>query len=375
MHAIQQQYWAVRDYLSPVLKESKFKEHGRITPEEFVAAGDFLAYKFPVWSWEKGDASKARDYLPADKQYLLTRGVPCLRRATALAYTDADEDAERLLSFGDLSSTGNEADEWVETHAGRMATHDSAANPGEIDEIPDVDEPSGDDALANSMANMSLSGGGVGEIPDMDEIPDMEEDLEAEEDEATAAPRTIAPTSSVIEASEIEVAKGNLLQVRTYDVMITYDKYYQTPRIWLIGYDENRTPLTPSQIFQDVSADHAFKTVTIEAFPHSNSLQAASVHPCKHASVMKKVIERMNAGVLEEQQAQRKALVAGPASPKDKQKKWLFRRATGNGKETPTSPGGEDDVEGMRVDFYLVVFLKFIASIVPTIEVDSTTAF
>lgn len=32
-------------------------------------------------------------------------------------------------------------------------------------------------------------------------------------------------------------------------------------------------------------------------------------------------------------------------------------------------------VDGMRVDFYLVVFLKFIASIVPTIEVDSTTAF
>ena len=38
--------------------------------------------------------------------------------------------------------------------------------------------------------------------------------------------------------SDIEVAKGNLLQVRTYDVMITYDKYYQTPRIWLLGYDE-----------------------------------------------------------------------------------------------------------------------------------------
>jgi len=36
----------------------------------------------------------------------------------------------------------------------------------------------------------------------------------------------------------VEPAKGNLLQVRTYDVMITYDKYYQTPRVWLIGYDE-----------------------------------------------------------------------------------------------------------------------------------------
>ncbi|KAI0721161.1 putative E2-like enzyme, partial [Fomitopsis betulina] len=368
----QQQLWAVRDYLSPVLKESKFKEHGRITPEEFVAAGDFLAYKFPVWSWSKGDASKARDYLPADKQYLVTRGVPCLRRATALAYTDADEDAERLLSFGDLSATGNEADEWVETHAGRAATADSAANAGNIDEIPDVDESSADD-VADQIGRMGLQGvGSVGEIPDMDEIPDMEEDLEAE-DEATAAPKVAAP-SGVIEASEVEVAKGNLLQVRTYDVMITYDKYYQTPRIWLIGYDENRTPLIPSQIFQDVSADHAFKTVTIEAFPHSTSLQAASVHPCKHASVMKKVIERMNQGVLEEQ---RKAFGGGATSPstsKDKQKKWIFRRTSG-GKDAPAPINGEEEIEGMRVDFYLVVFLKFIASIVPTIEVDSTTAF
>ena len=48
------------------------------------------------------------------------------------------------------------------------------------------------------------------------------------------------PLPSDISLSQIEVAKGNLLQVRTYDVMITYDKYYQTPRIWLIGYDEVR---------------------------------------------------------------------------------------------------------------------------------------
>ena len=35
----------------------------------------------------------------------------------------------------------------------------------------------------------------------------------------------------------------------------------------------------------------------------------------------------------------------------------------------------EEEVEGMRVDFYLVVFLKSIASITPTIEVDSTMPF
>ena len=82
---------------------------------------------------------------------------------------------------------------------------------------------------------------------------------------------------------------------------------------------------------------------------------------------MKKIIERMNAGVIEEQKK------AGSGKDKDK-KKWLFRR--NSGKDEKLVPGeGEEEVEGMRVDYYLVVFLKFIASIVPTIEVDSTTSF
>lgn len=41
--------------------------------------------------------------------------------------------------------------------------------------------------------------------------------------------------------SDIELgagAAGEILQTRTYDLHITYDKYYQTPRLWLCGYDE-----------------------------------------------------------------------------------------------------------------------------------------
>lgn len=152
---------------------------------------------------EKGDPAKARDYLPADKQYLLTRGVPCLRRATALAYTDADEDAERLLSFGDLSATGNEADEWVETHTGRPTTTDSVATAGTIDDIPDVDDADADGA-AGAMGGLSLGDKSAAEIPDMDEIPDMEEDdLEADDDEATAA----APKSSAAPAGGVIAAE------------------------------------------------------------------------------------------------------------------------------------------------------------------------
>lgn len=144
-----------------------------------------LIYRF---TREAGDASKARDYLPANKQYMVTRGVPCLRRATSLAYTDADEDAERLLSFGDSSTTGNEADEWVETHAGRRANIDSAANPGVIDDIPDLDGTHEDDEISAGTANLSLTE----KTPNLDDIPDMEEDLE-DGDDAAAAPSKAPP--------------------------------------------------------------------------------------------------------------------------------------------------------------------------------------
>ena len=49
-------------------------------------------------------------------------------------------------------------------------------------------------------------------------------------------------------------------------------------------------------------------------------------------------------------------------------KRFSERREKETGNRVAQVPD-DDEVEGMRVDFYLVVFLKFIASI----EVDSTT--
>lgn len=39
---------------------------------------------------------------------------------------------------------------------------------------------------------------------------------------------------------------GGVVRQRAYDISITYDKYYQTPRVWLFGYNEHRQPLTPT---------------------------------------------------------------------------------------------------------------------------------
>lgn len=113
-----------------------------------------------------------------------------------------------MLSFGDLSSTGNEADEWVETHTGRLAAHDSAANSGNIDDIPDLDGPAGDaHDITAGVGNLSVAA--APETPDLDDIPDMEEELEEGDDEATVAP--IKPAADVIDARFVSMIQLQLL--------------------------------------------------------------------------------------------------------------------------------------------------------------------
>lgn len=49
------------------------------------------------------------------------------------------------------------------------------------------------------------------------------------------------------------------------------------------------------QILKDVSEEHAKKTITVDPFPHGN-FTAASIHPCKHSSVMKKLSSMAQSG-------------------------------------------------------------------------------
>ena len=166
---------------------------------------------------EKGDVSQTRDFLPSDKHSLVMHGIPCLRRAMSIAYTDADEDAERLLFFADSSAPSTDGNKWVET--GRQAhTADSATNEGEIADIPDLDGDwphEDEERIAQGLGRVSLGGGaggggegaGTTETPDLDDIPDMEEDdLEEGDDEAMAAPKvSVIPAAGVVNARYVGV--------------------------------------------------------------------------------------------------------------------------------------------------------------------------
>lgn len=283
---------------------SAFKEKGVLSVNEFILAGDNLVSKCPTWTWESGEPSRRKSYLPAEKQYLITRNVPCLRRAASV-------EEEYEAAGGEVLIESEDNDGWLATH-GKPKENKIE----EDDNLPSIDTLV--ISKKNTVQSISSYFGGDEEedIPDMGEFEDTDNLVESD-------PVTLQNTYLVAN----EPDDDNILRTRTYDVSITYDKYYQTPRVWLTGYDESRMLLKPELVLEDVSQDHARKTVTIEDHPHLPG-KHASVHPCRHGAVMKKIID---------------VLMSRGVEP--------------------------------EVDKYLFLFLKFMASVIPTIEYDYTMDF
>lgn len=238
---------AAREYMYPKRTTSAFLEKGVLTPEEFVQAGDELVFKCPTWQWESGDPKKKKSYLPDDKQYLVTRNVPCQTRVSSM---------ETMMAM-----EGDDEGDWLVSNVVK-----SQAIEDEFDIIDDEGEIVTDEKVKQSETNEG--------VDDDDEYADMAdfEDDNIVEDEAAIT--TTAATDD-----------DNFLKVRTYDLSITYDKYYQTPRVWMMGYTaETHQPLTGKEMMEDVISDYANRTVTIEYHPHVSGPHA-SIHPCQHGKV------------------------------------------------------------------------------------------
>jgi ubiquitin-like-conjugating enzyme ATG3 len=153
----------VREW-APVSHTSTFRKNGQITPEEFVAAGDYLVFKFPTWSWaDASPESKRVAYLPDGKQFLVTRGVPCHRRLDENFAGDAGKD-EMMVGDGEDfrdavgHTPGDDEDGWLRTgglaasglaRATDVRTVDESGNMGEReeeeDEIPDMEDEDDDE--------------------------------------------------------------------------------------------------------------------------------------------------------------------------------------------------------------------------------------
>jgi len=78
-------------------------------------------------------------------------------------------------------------------------------------------------------------------------------------------------------------------ELHIYDLSITYDSATGTPRLWLLGYNENGSPLSMKQMVNDICPNYAGRTVTLISHPIT-TIPNISLHPCRHAEGMKSLI-------------------------------------------------------------------------------------
>ena len=135
---------------------------------------------------------------------------------------------------------------------------------------------------------------------------------------------------------------------------------------------------------EDIVGDYADKTVTLEDFPFfDNSVKMASIHPCKHASVMKVLLDRADAALkirLEKMRRRSGKGGEGHGKVESGMEGWVDemnatqiadRRGHSSGVAAAGGAGGDEwevlqhegggeaeDEVAIRVDQYLVVFLK-----------------
>ena len=350
-----------REYLTPVSHKSTFKKTGEITPEEFIEAGDYLVFKFPTWQWSPAPANKRKEFLPKDKQFLVTRHVPSFQRAsTYLGIDNNDEDEEEIVG----------EDGWTATHVSK------------------IQKAKDEEAAQKSKSKSTDKGKGKDEeneeIDDIDDIEDFDEEIDLNEDDYDNNENSAT-------GNKFHNSNYSSKDRRNYDLFISYSTSYRVPKMYLVGYDSNGIPLNPDEMFEDISGDYRDKTATIERAPFLNDTTSVSIHPCRHATVMKVLMARAEIA------AKNKQIRDKHKMEKELEREELERESDLNiikrvaklglmdNKDEVEPEGVDDDEEWetigkdiydhseiIRVDQYLIIFLKFIASVTPGINHDYT---
>lgn len=198
--------------------------------------------------------------------------------------------------------------------------------------------PAGSSTAATSEeAVTDLDGAGTAEEEEEEDYLDM--DTFDDDNLAEAQP---GDSEAAVDLTAAGVAEGEqgIVAVRTYAMHVVYDNFYRTPRVYLTGSAEDGRPLSAEDMQADVVQDYVQKTVTMESHPHLDaSTPHISIHPCQHAATM----QRLLGSVLDAAEAE-------------------------------GVPNAKEQLQG-RVGLYMFLFLKFVQSVIPTIEYDTTADY
>ena len=285
--------------ISGPMKESKFYTEGKLTPDEYILAGDFLTQKCPTWKWCEASEGHYDKRLPKEKQYLKTT-VACNKRA---------QDYMKLNATTEKEVEGD----WIEAD---LVKTDESGNVVKCEQkVLDLD----DDDEKKEKKNEEKEE----KVEEEKEEEDDDDDDDGDEIVIKNKPKKETKQAEVKENDKKTEKKKNE-NYRTYDVTVTYDFYYCVPRMWLMGYNSNGQPLSEKEMKEDVMEEYRNKTVTFEQHP-GTGLRYVSVHPCRHSLLLKKMIQNF-----------------------------------------------ENSGKKLEIHMSILIFLKFLHSVVPTIQYDFT---
>ena len=120
-----------------------------------------------------------------------------------------------------------------------------------------------DEKMIDELDDAKPSKNQVSEPEDEDLEDGLDDSLDDLEEEK---PVSIQEKEKTLDSST--KSKKESSQRRTYKISITYDFYYNTPRLWIQGTDADNKPLTEAEIYEDIMSDYKGKTVTMEKHPN-----------------------------------------------------------------------------------------------------------
>lgn len=257
-------YKAAAEVVMPNLTNNNFVETGMLTKEDFKHAGDHLISIDSGWKWRTSGSC------------LVKENIIC-REAKLYESNHMDNPDDFDMSIYEYNNEN--------TSVNVIKTETDNTNYTEHTIINDIES-------------------------------DSDDDLAHFEDE------TLIPS----DAATIKTTE-NVYSNHVYNVYITYDQYYRTPRVWFVGSKRDGSPLTQEETYKDFMAEYLSISLTMEKNTEID-MHCVSVHPCKHAYAM----QRMFAYEMEKKNASE-----------------------------------------IKINEYLIHFLKFASSVIPQLEFDITT--
>jgi len=272
-------YKSLAEKVLPDLKTSNFVQTGMLTKKEFQITGNYLIQNDPLWEWQKEGVC------------LIKRRIRCTREEIKEDTTDnGDSNSFNVYSY--KSSSLNAPQNITNANTNTNTNTENMTNNTHITQDNRVEDGfESDDSMGMSY---------------------LEDDslIYADEASLSALPKTIDTA-------------------HYYDITITYDDYYRTPRIWFQGTNTSGKFLEDHEIYNDFDVEKTKVSLTMEEHPII-AMNVVSVHPCKHAHAMKRMF-------VFEQERQK------------------------------------DQDEEITIEKYLVHFLKFVSCVIPQLSFDLTS--